>query len=72
MPVKFSKSFKEYNKTSKTTTMKHDYIKHKSTEDLIKYLNEGSNKRVKRKVRIELDRRKVKLVWVTPESELTE
>jgi len=72
MPVKFSKSFKEYNKTLKTTTMKHDYIKHKSTEDLIKYLNEGSNKRVKRKVRIELDRRKVKLVWVTPESELTE
>ena len=52
--------------------MKHDYMKHKSTEELIKYLNEGSNKRVKRKVRIELDRRKVKLVWVTPESELTE
>ena len=72
MPVKFSKSFKEYNKTSKTTTTKHDYMKHKSTEELIKYLNEGSNKRVKRKVRIELDRRKVKLVWVTPESELTE
>ena len=65
MPVKFSPSTRKFVKgKGKTFEYEHDYIKHKSKEDLIKYLNEGQKPKVKRKCLIELDRRKIKLVWV--------
>ena len=68
MPVKFSKSAKKFEKGSRTNwTWEHDYIKNRSKEDLIKELNEGNKPKLKRKCKIELDRRGVKLVWVTPE-----
>jgi hypothetical protein len=68
MPVKFSPSTRKFIKgKGKTFEYEHDYIKHKSKEDLIKYLNEGQKPKVKRKCLIELDRRKIKLVWVKKE-----
>lgn len=65
MPVKFSPSFKEFNKQTKAVTMKHDYIKCKSKEDLIDYINNGQKPKIKQKCRNELARRGVKLVYVT-------
>ena len=65
MPVKFSPSFKEFNKETKKVTMKHDYIKCKSKEDLIDYINKGQKPKIKQKCRNELARRGVKLVYVS-------
>jgi len=65
MPVKFSPSARKFVKgKGKTFEYEHDYIKHKDTDELIKYINEGHKPKVKRKCLIELDRRKVKLVRV--------
>lgn len=65
MPVKFSPSTRKFIKgKGKTFEFEHDYIKNKSKDDLIKYINEGQKPKVKRKCRIELDRRGIKLVWV--------
>ncbi len=70
MPVKFSQSSKKFEKGSRTNyTWEHDYIKHKTKEQLIEYINTGSKPKLKRKCRIELDRRGVKLVWKTPVAE---
>ena len=58
MPVKFSKSARKFVKGKQNNfEYDHDYMKHKSKEELIKYLNDGPNKRLKRKVKIELERR---------------
>ena len=64
MPIKFSKSSKKFEKGSRKYTWEHDYIKTKTKEELIKYVNEGNKPKVRRKVLVELDRRGVKLVWV--------
>lgn len=69
MPVKFAKSFKEYNKATKRTTMKHDYIKNKTKEELIDYLNNGQKPKIKQKCRNELVRRGVKIVYVPKSDE---
>ena len=63
MTVKFSQSSKKFEKGSKNYTWEHDYIKNKSKEELIKYVNEGNKPKVRRKVLVELDRRGIKLVW---------
>ena len=64
MPVKFSKSFKEYRKGS-SPVMTHDYIKSKSKEELFSAINEGKVKpKIRRKAIVELERRGTKLVWV--------
>ena len=65
MPVKFSKSFKQYDKVTKTSSMKHDYIKNKSQEDLFEYINSDNGKpKIKQKCRNELNRRGVRIVKV--------
>jgi len=65
MPIKFSPSQKKFIKGKKNNFQyDHDYIKLKPTQELIKYINEGHKPKVKRKCRVELDRRGVKLVWV--------
>lgn len=65
MPVKFSPSTRKFIKgKGKTFEYEHDYIKVKPTEELIKYLNEGHKPKVKRKCRVELDRRGIRLVRV--------
>lgn len=65
MPTKFSPSFKEFNKQSKTVTIKHDYIKNKTKQELIDYINNGQKPKIKQKCRNELARRGVKLVYVS-------
>jgi len=71
MPVKFAPSHKKFEKGSrKNFTWEHEYIKQKPKQELIDYLNEGHKPKVKRKVRIELDRRGVKLVWKKKELDL--
>lgn len=66
MPVKFSPSTRKFIKgKGKTFEFEHDYIKHKTKQELIDYLNNGQKPRVKRKCRVELDRRGIKLVWVS-------
>jgi len=63
MPTKFSPSTRKFLKgKGKTFEYDHDYIKQKTTEELINYINEGSKPKVKRKCRIELDRRGIQLV----------
>lgn len=69
MPVKFAKSFKEYNKATKKTSMKHDYIKNKSQEELFEYINNGQKPKIKQKCRNELVRRGVKIVYVQKSEE---
>ncbi|MDA7807192.1 hypothetical protein N8955_00480 [bacterium] len=68
MPVKFQKSAKTVKRGSKIVTVEHHYIKNQSKEDLIKYINEGQKPKIKQKCRNELDRRGIKLEWVTKES----
>jgi len=69
MPVKFSQSHKKFEKGSKNFVWEHDYIKQKPKEELIEYLNTGSKPKLKRKCKLELDRRGIKLVWVSPATE---
>ena len=71
MPVKFGPSSKKFIKGKKNNfDYDHDYMKLKPTEELIKYINEGQKPKVKRKCRVELDRRGVKLVWKKKELDL--
>lgn len=65
MPVKFAKSFKQFNKESKRTTMVHDYIKNKSQDELFEYINSDNGKpKIKQKCRNELSRRGIRIVKV--------
>ena len=69
MPVKFSPSFKEFKKGSKPT-IKHDYIRNKSQDELFAYINNDSGKpKIKQKCRNELVRRGVKIVKIPKSSE---
>ena len=65
MSIKFSPSFKEFNKQSKSVSIKHDYIKNKTKQELIDYINNGQKPKIKQKCRNELTRRGVKLVYVS-------
>ena len=65
MPIKFSPSFKEFNKQTKSVSIKHDYIKNKTKQELIDYINNGQKPKIKQKCRNELTRRGVKLVYVS-------
>lgn len=66
MPVKFGPSAKKFVKGKKNNfEFDHDYIKCKPKEELIKYINEGQKPKVKRKCKVELDRRGIQLVYVT-------
>lgn len=70
MPVKFGPSAKKFVKGKKNNfEYDHDYIKLKTKQELIDYLNNGQKPKVKRKCIVELDRRGVKLVWKTPVAE---
>jgi len=63
MPVKFGFSQVIVDRETKKKVVKHEYMKQKTTQELIDYINEGQKPKLKRKCRVELDRRGVKLVW---------
>ena len=65
MPVKFGPSVKKYAKGSRTKWhWEHDYIKAKSKEFLIEYINkEGAKPKTRIKCIKELERRGIKINW---------
>lgn len=70
MPAKFSKSFKEFQKGTKTTVMRHDYMKCKTKEFLLDYINDPSAKpKIRRKCLVELGHRGVQLNWKTKQKD---
>ena len=70
MPTKFKPSEKVYKRGVKASTLKdkHFYIKNVAKEELFKVINESRTKpKQRQKCLNELARRKVEVVWVTPE-----
>jgi len=70
MPVKFGFSQVIVDRETKKKVVKHEYMKQKTTQELIDYINEGQKPKLKRKCRLELDRRGVKLVWKKKELDI--
>lgn len=65
MPVKFKPSSRTRRRGETHTTTTHYWIKGTPKEELIKYINEGPKPKIKQKCRNELNRRGVKLNWVS-------
>ncbi len=64
MPIKFKPSSSTYNRATGKTTIEHHYIKGVSKEELFEALNNHNTKpKVKQKVRNELTRRGVRIVY---------
>jgi uncharacterized sporulation protein YeaH/YhbH (DUF444 family) len=67
MPTKFKKSAKEYSRATGKTTTTHYYIKTISKKELFEALNNHNTKpKVKQKIKNELVRRGIKIVWRVP------
>ena len=67
MPSKFKKSAKEYSRATGKTTTTHYYIKTISKKELFEALNNHNTKpKVKQKIKNELVRRGIKIVWRVP------
>lgn len=61
MPIKFTKSTKKFIKDKKKHFLyDHDYLKQKTNDELFKYLDDGQKPKVKRKCRVELERRGIR------------
>jgi len=70
MPTKLKPSYKRYDRQTKKTTIEHYYIKNISRDELFKELNNDNTKpKVKQKIRTELARRGVQIVWRPIENE---
>jgi|TARA_B110000444_G_scaffold71389_1_gene67196 hypothetical protein len=66
MPIKFKQSATVKDRATGKVKTEHYYIKSMAQEELITELNNSSTKpKVKQKVRNELDRRGVKIQWVS-------
>lgn len=64
MPTKFKPSATTIKRGTKTVVTEHYYIKQQPKEELVKYINEGQQRKTKQKCRNELVRRGVEIVWV--------
>ena len=59
MPVKFGKTSKQIDRQTKKVSIVHEYMKCQSVNTLIeKYNNSSTTKKLKRKIKVEFDRRK--------------
>ena len=68
MPVKLKPSAKKIDRQTKKVTIEHTYAKTQSKEELFKMLNhEYTTPKVKQKIRNELVRRGIKIVYVKKE-----
>tara|TARA_B110000438_G_scaffold256984_1_gene264798 strand:+ start:294 stop:503 length:210 start_codon:yes stop_codon:yes gene_type:complete len=66
MPIKFKPSAKTRDRNTGKVKTEHYYIKCMSQEELFKELNNSSTKpKAKQKIRNELDRRDIKIQWVS-------
>ena len=67
MPIKFKPDEKEYSRATGKTTISRYYIKTISKKELFEALNNHNTKpKVKQKIRNELVRRGIKIVWRVP------
>ena len=58
MPIKFGKTSKQVDRGTKKVTVVHEYMKCQSIKTLIdKFNKEGTQPKLKRKIRVEFDRR---------------
>ena len=63
MPIKFAKSFKQIDRTTKKVTVVNSYIKTMSIDSLFEELNKDNTKpKVKQKIRNEIVRRGYRIV----------
>ena len=70
MPTKLRPSSNSYDRMTGTTTLVHYYIKNISQKELFEELNKDNTKpKVKAKIRNELARRGIKIVWKTKTDE---
>ena len=67
MPVKLKPSVVKIDRQTKKKSIEHTYAKTQSKEELFKMLNhEYTKPKVKQKIRNELTRRGVNIVWRVP------
>tara|TARA_B100001559_G_C16429722_1_gene589225 strand:- start:323 stop:541 length:219 start_codon:yes stop_codon:yes gene_type:complete len=72
MPTKYKESAVRVDRQTKKVSVEHFYVKQISKDEAFKMLNDNNVKpKVKRKLRNELIRRGIKIVYVTPNSENT-
>lgn len=65
MPTKLRPSVKRVDRNTKKVTIEHSYIKQTPKAELFELLNKSvTTKKVKQKIRNELDRRGIEIVWV--------
>lgn len=57
MPIKFGKSQEIIDRETKKKTTRHEYLKQKTNAELVDFYNENKKPRLRRKVKIELERR---------------
>tara|TARA_B100000029_G_scaffold73568_1_gene65360 strand:- start:650 stop:862 length:213 start_codon:yes stop_codon:yes gene_type:complete len=70
VPTKLRPSSNTYNRATGKTTLEHYYIKNISQKELFEELNKDNTKpKVKAKIRNELARRGIKIVWVEKTNE---
>tara|TARA_B100000927_G_scaffold286188_1_gene277318 strand:- start:106 stop:318 length:213 start_codon:yes stop_codon:yes gene_type:complete len=70
MPTKFKPTQKTLVRGTKSVVTTHFYIKNTPKSELFEYLNSSNAKpKIKQKVRNELTRRGIKIVYKTPEDE---
>ena len=66
LPIKFKPSATKIDRKTKKTSIEHYYMKTTPKQELIDYLNSSSAKpKIKQKVRNELTRRVIKIVYTT-------
>ena len=65
MPIKLKPSVKRVDRATKKVTIEHTYARSQTQDELFEMLNNNNTKpKVKQKIRNELVRRGVKIVWV--------
>lgn len=68
-PVKLKPSVKKIDRQTKRVSIEHTYAKNQSKDALFEMLNNNNTKKkVKQKIRNELVRRGVKIVWQQKDS----
>tara|TARA_B100000029_G_scaffold91019_1_gene80939 strand:- start:115 stop:339 length:225 start_codon:yes stop_codon:yes gene_type:complete len=69
-PIKYKEDAASYDRATGKTTITHHYVKHLSKEEAFKMLNDHNVKpKVKQKIRNELVRRGIKIVYVPQTNE---
>jgi Cu/Ag efflux protein CusF len=68
MPIKLKPSVKKVDRNTKKVTIEHSYVKQTPKEELFELLNKSvTSKKVKQKIRNELVRRGIQIVYVDKE-----